>query len=262
MAVIPYFVVYPGTWIDLPDGQVAHRVTTLLSLLDQSLTDAAISLGAYQDARASQGSFQTRMGEGHEMSALRAIFEQQVRAELGVTRYDRAREDEVSVETERRVLNDIFAAGRMPRSYRHRIPFVHAQGFLSSVFTIRQTLVQCERIGEIRTQAEAALARLDAGLPKLKGVRDSTEHIDERVLGEEHGRRIETKPITAGVIHAPAGGVLVVGSLMGDNFTNTLANGELGEVPVTRAAFDLCVQIAQDYLRSLPWRGGPRVVPW
>jgi hypothetical protein len=233
----------------------------LLHLIESSLTEVAISLGAYIASRNIP-----RRAMGHpeawqqDINA-RRVYEQQVKAEWGVGEVDFARYDEIRAEVDRRRLKDAFAAGVLPEGYIHQTPFVHAKAFLTAAHTIRTVLTQCAKINAIQTQAEAAGLAIDSALPMLKGVRDSAAHVDERVQGMAWKRQIQLQPVQNRFVNAPGGGVLIIGSLMGDNFGNTMDDGNYGEVPVTIDTFNLIVRVIQEFLDRLPWRGAPHVVP-
>jgi hypothetical protein len=261
MVIVPYCLVYPGTWLDLSDHDAAREIASLLSLMESSLTDAAISLGAYIDSQ----NIPRHSADDHiarqEAANQRRIHEQLLKAEWGIGDLDFSRDDEIRTEVHRRRLNEAFTAGRIPNIYIHRMPFVHAMSFLVTAHTIRVALTQCAKFNYITVQADAAGSAIDAALPKLKGVRDSTAHVDERVQGMARKKKIQLQPIQNNFINSPQGGVLVIGSLNGDNFGNTMDDGNYGEVAVTRDTFNLFVKVIQEFVDKLPWRGWRRVVP-
>ena len=258
--VVPYMLTYPGTWVDLPHRDAAHNISSLLHLIESNLTEAAISLGAYICSRNVPRPSRAAENWRQDVDASR-VYEQRVRAEWGVGEHDFARFDEIRAEVDRRRLKEAFAANVLPEGYIHKMPFVHAKGFLTAAHTIRLALLQCIKIGAIQAQADTARDAIDAALPKLKGVRDSEAHVDERVQGMAWKKRIQLQPLQNRMINAPGGGVLIIGSLTGDNFGNTMEDGNYGEVPVTLDTFNLFVRVFQEFLDRLPWRGGPRVVP-
>jgi hypothetical protein len=258
--IVPYWLTYPGTWIDLPDQDAARDIASLLHLIESSLTEAAISLGAYIACRNTpRRSMGNRAAWQQDVDA-RRVYEQQVMAEWGIGEFDFARYQEIRAEVDRRRLKDAFAANVVPDGYIHEMPFVHAKGCLTAAHTIRLALIQCTKINAIQTHADAAGGSMDAALPKLKGVRDSTAHVDERVQGMARRKEIQLQPIQNRMVNAP-GGVLIIGSLIDDNFGSTMEDGNYGEVPVTVDTFNLIVRVIQEFLDRLPWRGVPYVVP-
>lgn len=246
--------------MDLPDPKVAHDISSLLQLIESNLTEAAISLGAYIASRNAPRRPMRNPEAWQQDVNERRVYEQQVKAEWGIGEFDFARYDEIRAEVDRRRLKDAFAANVAPDGYIHQMPFVCAKGFLAATHTIRQALIQCTKINVIRTYADAAGGAIDVALPKLKGVRDSTAHVDERVQGMVRKNKIQLQPVQNRMINAP-GGALIIGSLIGDNFGNTMDDGNYGEVPVTIDTFNLIARVIQEFLDRLPWRGAPYVVP-
>jgi hypothetical protein len=251
MVAIPCCLTYPGRGIDLPDPSVARDIDSLLHLLGGTLIEAAISLGAYIDCRNMHVSTVTHEQWRQNMDQQNA-YQESVRAEWGINKFDFSRHAEVRAEADRRRLKDFFASGRLPQGYVNEMPRVHAKGFLTSAYLVRTVLKLCTEFDAIKAKAELAIAAIDATLPDLKGVRDSATHVDEREL-----RRAGKKPIL------PQGGFMLIGNLnyIGDKFFNTLRDGTHGEVPVTVEAFDLLVKVTQDFFDALPWQGDPEVEP-
>lgn len=94
-------------------------------------------------------------------------------------------------------------------------------------------------------------------------MRDSTVHADERVVGKARNKPIPSRPIMNEIINAPNGGVIMVGSLVGNNFSCTLAGGEIGAVEVSSTSLFAVQSIVQAMLNELPWRNPkfPRLSP-
>jgi hypothetical protein len=117
------------------------------------------------------------------------------------------------------------------------------------------------RFQGISNDSKKAIDALDGVFQTLKGLRDSSAHLEERVACEAHGRPIPLKPIDNTLARAPGGGVLVVESLVGNRFVGTKADGELAEIEVsvnTMATVQKCIQ---QLLNSLPWSGPSRHYP-
>jgi hypothetical protein len=51
MVLVPFALTYPGSSINIPDRDEAFRVSTLLSLIEASLVEAALALGGYLHTR-------------------------------------------------------------------------------------------------------------------------------------------------------------------------------------------------------------------
>ena len=97
-------------------------------------------------------------------------------------------------------------------------------------------------------------------MPGLKGVRDSAAHLEDRVRGEAFGKKIETHPVTSSMVHAPTGGVMIVGSLNNQDYGGTIADGTYAEVQVSNATTENARIVVQAVYDALPWRPGHRHV--
>lgn len=254
MSIVPFEVTYPGTWLQLSDQQEAFEISGLLSHTGTCLVEAALTLGHYQEVRGirpQRPDFERGIDRRRELELV-------IRAERGIPAYEQY--EEVRLEVDRRLLRADFASGALPREYAHHLPFVHAKSFVYSIDAMRAGLVQLRNFS-VAAKIEPALVALDVALPSLSGVRDSTAHADERVRGLARKKPVNSQPVENRFISAPHGGVMVIGGLHGDNFSCTLANGTYGELLVTIASFNSCVEVFQRVLDNLPWHGPPRLFP-
>lgn len=98
------------------------------------------------------------------------------------------------------------------------------------------------------------------GIPDLSGVRNSANHQEDRLRF-----RNQKGPMTTTAIDLPAikssPGTMVADSLMGSNIAFTMANGNVGQVPVTSSTLRLVQELVQGLLNDLPWRGPPVHLP-
>jgi hypothetical protein len=78
--------------------------------------------------------------------------------------------------------------------------------------------------------------------------------VDERAVGKAYKKAIQLQPIVRSEIHAPNGGAMVIGSLFGNRFSCTMADGTLGSVEVSPESLKATQQIIQNLLDALPWR--------
>ena len=164
------------------------------------------------------------------------------------------------VDAELRALQEESGNGRLPQAYQHRLPFIHAKSFLFAIDAIRKALSTLAGMPLSQGAGRSALDQLLAALPDSAGVRDSTAHADERSIGRVRNRPLNPQPILNGGIHAPGGGVTVIGSLMGNRFCCTMADGELGCVEVSERSLVSAQTSIQALLNGLSWRH-PRSAP-
>jgi hypothetical protein len=112
---------------------------------------------------------------------------------------------------------------------------------------------------DILKKLQEANAAFSEAFPGLKGVRDSAEHVEERVRGEAFGKKIATQPISNSMVDAPDGGVMIIGSLNGDCYGGTIADGTYAEVEVTDRSTEVARAAVQAAYDALPWRAGHRL---
>jgi hypothetical protein len=253
MTIIPYYLILPGSKIALPDPQSARDLESLLKAVESEVASAAISLGTYIDSTALVPPHDSSKETWRRNVAERSAYEEQVRQELGLDKWDRTRDDEVRMEAERRRLVDAFTIGRLPDGYHFHMTSVPAKGFVIACHSIRFVMAQCAKFQEAQVQASAnaALASIDAAVPNVTGVRDSISHIDERMRGLANRKPMKLDRN------------ILVTAMQGPNSLGyTTADGKYAEVPITQAAFNGCVQAVQTFLNSLPWTGYRRVIPY
>jgi hypothetical protein len=185
-------------------------------------------------------------------------FEQQVKAERSLSSPTAEQNAEIQIEARRRCLKAAFDRRELPDAYVRRLPFVHAKSFLSSVWMLKSAFFQGRDLPPIAKQSAAADDAILASLPDLKAVRDSASHADERVQRLAQGKPI---PPSTQVLAPSIAISFIVDSLINDNITYTSPDSQHGQVPVTRATFDLCAKVSQDFINTLPWGGFKRLKP-
>jgi hypothetical protein len=260
MTIVPYFLVFPGSQLALPGDETRGRVDSLLVLLSNSLTEAALALGLYID---------TQQRERVDMAAeiVRAdrdreeilSIKRRIREELGSPANLSAEQvTYMELEVRKRRLQAAFDRGQLPGAYVHQLPFVHAKSFLNAIWMIKSAFFQGKHLGPIAKQSAEADNAIIAAIPALKGVRDSASHADERIQRLAKGKPI---PASTQVLSPSIAIGFIVDSLINHNITYTSPDGQHGQVPVTRETFDLCVRVSQDFINKLPWRGYQRLQP-
>jgi hypothetical protein len=126
---------------------------------------------------------------------------------------------------------------------------------------VGRLLSKIGRFQRISNDSRKAIDDFEAAFPTLKGLRDSSAHLEERLAREAHGRPIPLKPIDSRLARAPGGGVLVIESLVGNKFMGTMADGELAEIEVSVNTLATVQECIQQLLDSLPWSGRSKHYP-
>lgn len=248
----------PGTTLELTDHDDAFALGGLLSMIESRFSEAAIALNLFQKVQQEELAELKNRGDESREDVTDAVDYRELISEYGEN--GRA----FLVELSKRMLEakrSRWRAGVLPQGYTSRLPFLYARAFLFSLWDIRGLLDRVVKFEGIPAAARAAVEEFDVALPMLKGLRDSSAHIDERAAGQTRGRQIATKPIQTGFINAPGGGVLVIESLVADKFTGTTANGDLAEIAVSADTMKVVQRCFQHVLNSLPWSGPGRHYP-
>ncbi len=263
-----------GVWLDasaVPED-FRHDVEMLCHLLSDCIADLVVSLSMFEQAQIdSHLRRQARSGLVRNEEAWqregqrRREREVELEAAAGITwgHPDYFEKSEAIREQVRReMLREKWAREGGPESYQHRMVFIHARSFVATLALLQRSVLAMARydfepgvVEMIRTACDDfALA-----LPGLKDVRDSSAHLEDRVRGEKHGKKIDTKPIMNSMIHAPGGGVMVTESLNNQHFGGTIADGSYAEVDVADATTEIARVAVQAVYDALPWRPGHRM---
>lgn len=256
-------IIFPGTFLDYPDGEWRGRIHRILHLLEMQFTDAVIALNLFEGEQRRligqlQGELQKEGLQQLEEQQLRQKLEQKFLEELGEQRFFQmypAILHAIEVEMRRERLE----SGEMPHEYQSRIAFMYAHAYVYALDSFEKILHRLAEEPNVPPGIFEPLNRFRDAFPHLKGVRDSAHHIEDRGLGRDrYGRPLNLKPIDDGIIHAPAGGVLVLSVLKGNKLQYTSAEGGVSEIGVKRDNMAVVAAIFQEVINAFRWSGRPR----
>ncbi|WP_270831011.1 hypothetical protein [Aeromonas sp. QDB03] len=261
---------YPGTWLELPDKDKAFEVKNLISSMDLAIIDMAIALTMFIDC-------QHRELEGYASESHRNLWEQDRQLRMRIeqdyrrglaSEYDFYSEHEHHrLETEKLYRQEKLKAGNIPKSYKHRFPFIHAHSFLSSADAFYKYLsvlyeeTELEHVAFIKQQ-------LENELPTLSKIRNSAQHSEDRSRG--YGKpadvrkkiKMDLKPIDNSFIKAEGGGVLVLSNLNGNKLGYTIDDGSYQEFEISKNTLDLIAESFQKLVNGFQWTGSPELRPY
>jgi hypothetical protein len=249
---------YPGTRLDYPELDWAWDVHLLLDQLESPIADAALALSLFEQALrellASSGRHHRSVDAGRRLE----IVEQRG---LDPDHSSAALVGELLLETERVFRREQWRAGKLPESYRHRLPFIHARSYLFTMDRLKRligVLADMPRVPQQVADAPQALHRL---LPDLRGIRNSVAHFEDRSRGlRRNGQPLDLKPVENRFISAPRGAIIVE-NLCDNLFGSTMADGSYGEVEVSEAALQQVVALVQQIIDAFEWTGPARLEP-
>ena len=172
-----------GIWLRRDErwpAEVERAVETLLRQVITELDDCAVALCVFEEEREAPRDAMSDP-QARDAERERERVHEDALAAAGVERYSDLMRHRVEVDLRRAD----WKAGSRPQYYRRRIIFLHAHSFVHHVDMLVKIL---KKVGRIATTHERAinkiLAPLHAALGAAKDVRDSVQHLDERVLGE------------------------------------------------------------------------------
>lgn len=262
-----------GVWLDesVPD-EIRRDAEMLCHLLSGCIADLVVSLSMFEHAQIdSHLRRQARSELVHDEEAWqregqrRRERETELEAEAGLTwghpdHFEKS--DAIREQVRREMLREKWAHEGGPESYQHRVVFIHARSFVSTLALLQRSLLAMARYDFEPGVVEMIRTACDdfaVALPGLKDVRDSSVHLEDRIRGEKHGQKIATKPIMNSMIHAPGGGLFITESLNNQHFGGTIADGSYAEVEVADTTTEIARVAVQAVYDALPWRPGHRM---
>lgn len=245
-------------------------VEWLCRLLSDCVADLVVSLSMFEQAQIeSDARMQARLAavwerqtwerEGQRRREREAELEAQAGITWGQPDYFE-RSEAIREQVRRELLREKWALEGSPESYARRVVFIHAQSFVSTLAVQRSLLALTKSPVEpaVASGIKKAADEFAAALPGLKDVRDSVAHVEERVRGEVHGKKIKTQPVSNSLIHTPGGGAMVVSALDNQHYGCTIADGTYAEVEVADATTEVACAAVQAVYDALPWKPGHR----
>jgi len=246
---------YPGTWLDYVDAKWRWKVERLLHDLESPLADAAMALAFFEQESAAPR--RGRLGPESEVDGQRRrALESEFRRELGMSEESWVHDEEVRHRADVAVKRERWSAGQVPGGYERRIIFMHSRSFLFALDRLDNLIRVLTEIPDVPQTVVEARAELLSSLPDLRGVRDSTAHFEDRSRGLAKGGKIlESKPVLNQLVHATAGGIVILESLAGNRFGSTMSNGEFGQVEISEKSLSAAARTVQNILDAFKWKG-------
>lgn len=250
----------PGTWLSSADRDWSWLIQNQLEMLTSQFFAANLALNLFAGATQSRPSFASR--ESWERDAQRrSEISRAVESELGG--WGSADWETVHLESERRFKREKWSSGGVPREFEHNIPFLYARAFLYALDSFDKILGVLARHPGVPPCVADLHAQIEVHFPHLRGVRNTSQHIEDRGRGLGAGRNpqpLHLKPIDNNMIKAP-GGALVLNSLNGNRYGSTMADGHFGEVEVSPQSVEHLHRILVGVLESFQWHGPRRHLP-
>ena len=254
-------VLWPGTWIDAPDHEIAHTLGMQLELIQGAFDEAAMSALLFTEAQREAHDPIQDQSFGIDVEIRRAIELPLDAPGARSTSYDREAFERRQLEIAKEIVREKWRRGLLPRSLKHRVPFIYAKAFLSSAEMMGKHLAQVAANPSVPVACRGACLAFYSAFPTLRPIRNSVQHEEDRaLLRGPSGKAIDLKPVDSSGIRAP-GGVMIISSLAGDLFSSTMADGHLGEIAVNLETVGALRDSFERVLNAFAWRGPTNVRP-
>ena len=252
-------VIQPGAWLEADPGwtpELARDIESMLRKLVDELDDCAVALDLFEQEQQRDKVFaessweKERERERTHEEALQAAGvelswdDMRHRVELDLRRAD-------------------WKAGKSPEHYIGRRAFLHAETFVGHLDMLVKLLKGLSKKAATRASAiDPLVATLDANMGgAAKDIRDSIQHVDERILGRGKKAPIVTQPVNSHGILAPHGGVFVIRGLFNNHLGYTTDDGALKTVEISVTTLATAQSAVQAALNTFMWRGQKQYHP-
>ena len=257
-------ILVPGIWIDLEDKDVAFRLQNYINGIHSKFNEAVMLLSLFEQ---SQATAKSQFDESSTADPVREV-DNTASSDADDLATRMIESPEKSDEIFRNWSMEQIAkrrkhweSGAVPLEYSRSLPFAYARAFLYSVWTIGKLFDQVSTCDGLPENVLPVAKNFHSALPSLKGLRDSSAHIDERLDGRARGKKIRTKSINNRLAQIPEGSFVFSENLFGNKFIGTVATGELAELAITGETLVHVQRCFQDLLDSFSWTGVGRLHP-
>lgn len=259
---------YPGTWLQLDDEKKAREIARLIMSMETQLIDMALTLSLFEEeARkmVSDFSYENARQQQEQDRDLRFKIQSRYIEELGEEAFykDYGR---LSMIIDREMNREKWQGGSLPRSYKSRLPFIHAHSFLYALDSFGKFLDVIADENGIPDTVCSIREEFHTALPSLKRIRNSALHIEDRSRGfgsikqTNRKERMKLQPISNRMFNLPHGG-LVLSSLNGNRLGYTIDDGSFQEIEVSQTTLNITNGALQKLINSFDWFGEPKFEP-
>lgn len=254
-------IIKPGIWLDYEDRDWSCEIEGILRNLESQFYEANLALNMFLDSIQ-----RDRNSHSQEKWEAESNRRSEIRREVE-GKYDNPHNhelwDEIQLETEIIFKREQWQSGKLPREFEHNQAFMHARAFLYALDSFEKFLNVLKKESNVPSVLKDLHTKFGESFPHLRGVRNSSQHMEDRSRGLGAGRNpqpLELKPIDNGFIKSDSG-ALVLNSLNGTKYGNTMADGHYGEVDVSLSSMEALHSIFQNILNAFEWKGAKCHLP-
>lgn len=264
---IVYELVSPGSWIEGLPREQARPIETTLDMILEAFYEANAALWMFNDETwlfEDAGEISPESAQEQwkaDMNRRRELFES-----LGdpshLSAEERAQRD---FEIELLMKKEKWAQGHLPDQILKKYAFLHARSFLYALDAVDKHMKVLRGLDGAPQAIGPLHDEIAQHFPDLREVRNSAQHTEDRVRGlgkavKNVAQPLKLKPVHNGMFEAP-NGILVIGTLWGTRYGNTMADGHYGEVDVSAATMTTLQSILQRVINAFQWRGHKQLHP-
>jgi len=151
-----------------------------------------------------------------------------------------------------------WQAGSLPRSYKHRLPFIHAHSFLYAIDGFGKFLEVIASEDGLPQAVCSIRDEFDRALPSLRKIRNSALHIEDRSRGfgtavqARKKEKMKLQPIKNRMIDAPHG-ALMLSNLNGNKLGYTIDDGSYQEIEISPLTLNIAKEALQKLIDTFTW---------
>lgn len=263
-------IIVPGTWLDYDDPHWAGRINHLLGSLQSQFFEANLALNLFVEAcpiphpappadTERDVSLENWQRDRQRENAIRTAL---AGDQHWLMSWEERRELDFQVEVQFK--REKWSNGSLPTEFKQKTPHLYARSFIYALDAFDKFLGALIQEDNIPDEVATYHTKLAEAFPDLRGVRNTTQHLEDRSRGLGAGknpRPLELKPIQNEVINAPIGRVLVLNFINGSKYGCAMADGHYGEVDVSAESMVKLQDILQNILALFKWKGTKRHYP-
>lgn len=252
----------PGTWLDYPDRDWTWKIEGLLRNLQAQFFEANMALNLFEQAAVQQSAHFTReewQADANRRSEIRRQVEAEFDFDSSPLSWDR-----IAHEAELRFKREKWSQGHVPQELERNVVSIFARAFVYALDGFDKFLDVLAKEMGVPPRVSELSATIETLFPDLRGVRNTTQHLEDRSRGLGAGKNpkpMSLQPVENKLVHAPNGGVLILNALNGNRFGCTMSDGHYGEVEISPASVGALSDLLHEVLQCFQWKGPTQHAP-
>lgn len=252
----------PGTWLDIEDRDKAWEIEGILRNLESQFYEANVALNLFESVRAIRPRAASKENWEKDSRRRSEISEEIAKEYGGDYRYDNW--EELHFKTEIAFKREQWSKGILPTSFEGKQSLIYAKSFIYALDGFDKFLKILSEEKDVPELIAELYTQFGEEFPDLRGVRNTSQHLEDRSRGLGAGRNpqpLNIKPVQNNMVNAPGGGVLILNALNGTKYGNTMGDGHYGEVDVSPESMAKLQYLLQSIFNAFSWKGSKEHCP-